>query len=213
MKICISGDIIEEIISEAHEREGVHHPLQQTWHLVLTTPYWWPTRRRDVWEYCQECPICLDRNEGRIKEEEPEEEQGPTQELGRKIKFKGERKYFQTQEPKQHKDWKALYVQYLTNGTRTEIGTSNKELRKMAYWSRTFFMEEGRLRKVMPNGEVKICINEEEVRTLVKRLHDYQGRHLSTDLTWQLVLIGPYWWPTIYNDVYFVCDIICHTCK
>ena len=116
MKICISGDIIEEVISEAHERERVHHLLQQTWRLVLTTPYWWPTRRRDVWEYCQECSVCLDRNEGRIKEEEPKEEQGPPQGLRRKIKLNGERKYFQTQEPKQQKDWRIPYVQYLTKG-------------------------------------------------------------------------------------------------
>jgi hypothetical protein len=65
----------------------------------------------------------------------------------------------------------------------------------------------------MPNGEVKICIKEEEVKTLVKILHDHQGRHLSTDLTLKFVLIGPYWRPTIYNDIYFACDIICHTCK
>jgi hypothetical protein len=138
MKICISGDIIHEVINEAHEREGVHHPFQQTWRLVLTTPYWWPTRRRDVWEYCQECPVCLDRNEGRITEEEPEEEQGPTQDVGGKIKLEGERKYFHTQEPKQHKVWRVPYVQYLTKGTYTENGTFKREFRKMAYWIEHF---------------------------------------------------------------------------
>lgn len=75
-------------------------------------------------------------------------------------------------------------------------------------------MEEGELKKIMPNGEVKICINGEEVKTLVRRLHDHQGRkHLSTDLTWQLVLIGPYWWLTIHTEVYFACDINYQSCK
>lgn len=34
VKICISGGIIEKIISKTHEREGVHHPLQQTSHQI-----------------------------------------------------------------------------------------------------------------------------------------------------------------------------------
>lgn len=47
VKTCISGDIIEEVICEAYEQR-IHHPLQPTWHLVLATPYWWPTQRTDV---------------------------------------------------------------------------------------------------------------------------------------------------------------------
>jgi hypothetical protein len=86
-------------------------------------------------------PVCLDKNERRIKEEKPKEEQRPIQELGRKIKLGGERKHFQTQKQKQHKDWRVHYVQYLTNGTRIENGTSKRELRMIAYWSGTFFME------------------------------------------------------------------------
>ena len=29
VKICISNDIIEEVVNEAHEQEGEHQPLQQ----------------------------------------------------------------------------------------------------------------------------------------------------------------------------------------
>ena len=58
IQVCIAGDIIVEIISEAHEHEGTHFNLTTTWHYILRTPYWWPTRRRDVLEYCQECPAC-----------------------------------------------------------------------------------------------------------------------------------------------------------
>ena len=54
---CIAGDIIE-FISIAHEQDGVHYNLNSTWHYLLRTPYWWPTRRRDVVEFCQECPVC-----------------------------------------------------------------------------------------------------------------------------------------------------------
>ena len=55
---CVAGDIIKEIISEAHKHEGTHFNLTTTWHYVLCTPYWWPTRRKDVLAYCQECPVC-----------------------------------------------------------------------------------------------------------------------------------------------------------
>ena len=83
----------------------------------------------------------------------------------------------------------------------------------MAYWSRMFFMKEDKLKTIMANGKVKIRIDKEEIRTLIKILHDHQGRHLHTDLTWQLTLIGPCWWPTIYKYVYFACDVNCHSCK
>lgn len=54
---CIASDIIEDIISEAHKHEGTHFNHTTTWQYILRTPYWWPTRRRDVLAYCQECPV------------------------------------------------------------------------------------------------------------------------------------------------------------
>lgn len=83
----------------------------------------------------------------------------------------------------------------------------------MASRSRMFFVEERYLKKIMPNGVVKICINKEKAKTLVSMLHDHQGKYLSTDLAWQLALIGPYWWLTIHTDVYFANDINCQSCK
>lgn len=43
VEICIFGNIIEDVISEAHEQERVHPHLQQTWHLMLAIYYSWPT--------------------------------------------------------------------------------------------------------------------------------------------------------------------------
>ena len=54
---CVAGEIIEGIISEAHEHEGIHVNLTTTWQYVLHTPYWWHTRRKNVLAYCQECPM------------------------------------------------------------------------------------------------------------------------------------------------------------
>lgn len=62
---CIASDIIEESLSEAYEHEGTHFNVISTWHYVLCTPYWWPTRWSDVLEYCQECLVCKIANKKR----------------------------------------------------------------------------------------------------------------------------------------------------
>lgn len=71
------------------------------------------------------------------------------------------------------------------------------------------FMEGENLRKIMPNGDIKICINEEEVKTFVETVPKHEGKHLRTNPTWQLALIGPYWWLTIHMDVYIAYNIDC----
>src|ERR1700738_1920331 len=58
-KICIAGQVIEEIIAEAHEQEGHHQTFENTWFTILSGPYWWSIRNRDVASYCKECPFCL----------------------------------------------------------------------------------------------------------------------------------------------------------
>lgn len=126
-----------------------------------------------------------------MKEESKNQEQGQIKYEGIDNNFKEGREHLQLKEPKQDKDWKISYIQYLNNGTLTGNGAYKKDLQKMACWSRKFFMEEEESNKIMPNGEVKIGINE-EVKTLVRRLHDHQRIYLSTNLTWQLAPIGPY---------------------
>ena len=65
-KTCIARQIIEEIIAEEHEQEGHYQTFKNTWFTILSGPYWWPTRKRDVARYCGECPVCSQQNEGRV---------------------------------------------------------------------------------------------------------------------------------------------------
>ena len=69
-KTCIAAQIIDEIIAEAHEQEDHHQTFENTWFTILGGPYWWPTRKKAVTNYCGECPVCLQKNEGRIHEQE-----------------------------------------------------------------------------------------------------------------------------------------------
>jgi hypothetical protein len=57
-KTCIAGQIIEEIIAEAYEQEDHHQTFENTWFTILCGPYWWPTRKKDVTSYCEDCPVC-----------------------------------------------------------------------------------------------------------------------------------------------------------
>jgi hypothetical protein len=60
-KTCIGGQIIEEIIAEAYEQEGHHQTFENTWFIILTGPYWWPTRKMGVASYCEKCSICMNK--------------------------------------------------------------------------------------------------------------------------------------------------------
>ena len=68
-KTCIAGQIIEEINAEVHEQRGDHQIFENTWFTMLTGPYWWPIRKMDVMNYCEEYLVCSQRNEGRIHEQ------------------------------------------------------------------------------------------------------------------------------------------------
>ena len=105
-----SGDIIEEIIGQAHEQDGVHYNLSTTWHYVLCTPYWWPTRQRDILEYCDECPACKLADKGEVTgniiphDSEDDDDPLPVKPLEAQEDMNG----------KAEPDWTTPYVQYLT---------------------------------------------------------------------------------------------------
>ena len=50
------------------------------------------------------------------------------------------------------------------------------------------------------------------VRSYIKTLHIKENRHYSINATKQLVLQGPYWWPTIAEDISIFLSL-CIKCK
>ena len=64
----------------------------------------------------------------------------------------------------------------------------------------------------LPNGEVKICVTQEDAYDWVKMLHEYQLPHLIQEERLAHVHKGPYWWPTISKDIEHVLNK-CTTCQ
>ena len=74
-------------------------------------------------------------------------------------------------------------------------------------------MEEGELRKEANHGESRICITEDQIKHLMKRVHDQNGCHINPNNTMQQTLNGPYWWPTIVQDTNDYINGECQKCK
>ena len=208
---CVAGDIIEEIIGEAHEQDGVHYNLSTTWQYVLRAPYWWPTRRRDVLEYCDGCPVCKVVDQGDVTgdptphDSEDDDDPLPIKPLEAQEDLNG----------KAEPDWTTPYVQYLTcqtYGTPWVSSLPLEERRLLAYRSQFFILKEGELHRMFHNSIIKKCIPGRYVRSYIKTLHIKENRHFSIPATRQLVLQGPYWWPTIAEDVSLLITL-CTECK
>ena len=65
-------------------------------------------------------------------------------------------------------------------------------------------MEEGELRKEANHEESKICIAGEQIKNLIKRVHDQDNWHIEPINTIQQIFNGPYWWPTIVQDTMII---------
>jgi hypothetical protein len=101
-------------------------------------------------------------------------------------------------------DWTTPYVQYLTcltYGTPWVNSLPKEERKLIGYRSKFFILKEGELHRVFHNGIIKKCIPGRYVRSYIKTLHIQENRHFSINATKQLVLQGPYWWPTIAEDI------------
>ena len=61
-------------------------------------------------------------------------------------------------------------------------------------------MEEGELQKEINHEENKICIAEDQINHLIKRVHEQNSYHLNSNDTIQQIFNRPYWWPTITQD-------------
>ena len=86
------------------------------------------------------------------------------------------------------------------------------ERRLFAYRSRFFILKEGELHRIFHNNIIKKCISGRYVRSNIKTLHIKENRHFSINATRQLVLQGPYWWPTIAKDVSLLITL-CTECR
>ena len=175
--------------------------MSSTWHYILRTPYWWPTRQRDVLEFCRECPVCKIGNKtgdvtGDITPHDSDDDDDPLPV-----------KPLEAQEDmtgKAESDWTTPYVQYLTcltYGTPWVSSLPEEKRKLIVYRSKFFILKEGELHRVCHNGIIKKCIPGRYVRSYIKTLHIQENRHFSINATKQLVLQGPYWWPTIAEDV------------
>lgn len=87
-------------------------------------------------------------------------------------------------------DWRKPIVKYLTHERTKDQQTFGEE-------NETYFMEEGELQKDSNHEESKICIANNQIKHLIKRVHDPKGKHLNMKETIQQILNKPYSWPTI----------------
>ena len=103
-------------------------------------------------------------------------------------------------------DWRTSIVEYLNHG-------ATKDLHPFEQENRTYFMEEGELRKKMNHGESKICIAGDPIKHLIKKMHEKNGYHLNPNDIIQQILNGPYWWATIAQDTEHYINRECSNCK
>ena len=84
----------------------------------------------------------------------------------------------------------------------------------MARQSREYFIEEGKLKRVLSNGDIKICIAGCEINKYLQELHDTEsGEHLSIETTWHLAMFGPYRLPMCGADIKNLCSWECSVCS
>jgi hypothetical protein len=66
--------------------------------------------------------------------------------------------------------------------------------------NKTYFMEEGELRKEVNHGENTICIAGDQIKHLIKRLPEQNDCYINSNNTIQQILNMPYGWPTLIQD-------------
>ena len=113
-----------------------------------------------------------------------------------------------------NRDWRRLLIEYLTYGYLKGPHISKGQHKRIARQSREYFIEEGKLRIILTNGDIKICIAGHEVNEYLQELHVTDSKeHLSMETTWHLAMFGPYWWPTCGADIKDLCNWKCPKCS
>ena len=83
-----------------------------------------------------------------------------------------------------------------------ELGVLREELP-------SYFLKEGKLKWRIADGDIKLCISQEEGIEWLTVIHNQRSPHLSMDEMISHVTLGPYWWPTILPNI----DHLCRECR
>ena len=71
----------------------------------------------------------------------------------------------------------------------------------------------GRIMKKSTNEESKICIPEDQIKHLIKRVHDHNGIHLDQTSIIKQILKSLYWWPSISKNTHYYIIWKCPKCE
>ena len=161
---CISGDQIKQWIMKMHINQQTHLDADQTWFRIKKGHRWWPTigicETQTFIRY--DCPTCKEQLQnkprniicGSIVAQSPD-----------------------------HKDWRRLLMEYLTYGYRKGPYISKGQHKRITRQSREYFIEEGKLKRTLSNGDIKICISGPEVNKYLQEIHvTKSGEHLGIEV-------------------------------
>ena len=193
-KICIANYQIKHWIAKMHVFQQRHLGEEQTWLRCLYGNRWWPTMGFfDVQLYIlYDCPFCRGQYH-----------QKPKNIICGSISAQNF----------DHNDWRNPLIEYLTHRYSQESFITEEQHKRMARQSQNYFIEEGNLKNILSKENIKICIGETEVNEYLQELHITEtGEHLSLEVTWNLVMLGPYWWPTSRTDIKTLCIWKCSVC-
>ena len=90
---------------------------------------------------------------------------------------------------------------FLTTQQLPDDWTKEEERRKVRVNSRNFAVVGNRLFRRGANSNLKKCVSEMEVPTILEACHNSAcGGHFSGQLTGQKILRVEYFWPTLFKD-------------
>ena len=151
-------------------------------------PYWWPTVSTDVEHVIKECKTCQN-----IRRIDPKINDYGT------IIFPARKTH----------DWREPIIQHLKNPMELSDFAYHKELGVLRNELPSYFLKEGKLKRRIADGDIKLCISQEEGIRWLTIIHNQRSPHLSMNEMISQVTRGPYWWPTIPPDI----DHLCRECR
>ena len=98
-------------------------------------------------------------------------------------------------------DWRLSILQQLNSTKELAHINTQEELGLTNFDTETYFATEDGLKYQLPNGEVKMCITKRDAIDWLKQIHEYQVPPLTKEEILTEVHKGPYWWPTIPQDM------------
>ena len=194
-KICIADYHIKRWIGKMHVYQQSHLNDQHTWLRCLQGNRRWPTMGlSDIQMYIMyDCSSCRTRF------------RGPHHNIicGSIIV-----------QPHDHKDLRRWLIEYLTYGYLKRPRLSKNQHKRITRQCQADFIEEGKLKRILSNGDLKICIVGREIEEYLKELHITEsGEHLRVEIMWHLLMFGPYWWPTCGANIKNLCNHKCTICS